>query len=107
MEFQYLPFVKEELPIQKTFDLGGVNYSILVRYNDRFDFYTAEVYNNENELIFTNKFTYLENFLDTITEGLNTNIRIIPLITDDIAQEYPRVNRISEDNFDDVRLALL
>ncbi len=106
MEITYLPFNNDELPCKKTFELGNENYSLAIRYNDRFDFYSAELYDNDETLLFSGKLTYLEDYIDSVVENIDSSVKVVPIIIDDVLKEYPTVTRISSDNFDDVRLCV-
>lgn len=107
MDLDFLPFKHSELPAEKTFDIKGVNYAITIRYNDRFDFYTAEISDNGGNLLFTGKLTYNRNLIDAVVPGIDPTIKIIPIIIEDAMREFPVVTRIGKDNFDSVSLVVL
>lgn len=103
MILHYLPYLHEELPISKTFDIFKARYEITVYYNDRYDIYTIIIYKN-NSLLFSGKLTYLRNAIDAVVENIPDDAKIIPLLLEDVLREAPRVKRITKDNFDKVML---
>jgi hypothetical protein len=103
MILHYLPYLHEELPISKKFDIFGARYDITIYYNDRFDIYTIMIYKN-NSLLFGGKLTYIRNALDAIVAEIPDDAKIIPLLLEDVLREAPRVKRITKDNFDKVML---
>lgn len=104
MVINYLPYLHDELPILKTFDIWGSRYDITIYYNDRYDIYTIMIYKN-NSLLFSGKLTYIRNAIDAVIADIPDDAKIIPLLLEDVLREVPRVKRVSKENFDRVMLA--
>lgn len=107
MEFHYLPVEHDELPLQVMFEIEGQNFTFNFDYNERFDFYTLMIVDENDEPVFANKLTYLSNALNTATEGLDISTMLIPLIIEDVSREFPEVERISKENFESIRMCLI
>jgi len=104
VELIYLPYTHSEIPVQKTFQIGGVYYNIAIQYNDRYDFYTILVCDSNDTCIFSGKLSYLRNAIDAVVAGIH--VRIIPLIIEDGMRDISQVRRISAINFDAMRICV-
>lgn len=54
---QYLDIIFSELPVTKTFEFLGEEYSLAFLYNQRFDFITCEIY-KDDEFLASGKLVY-------------------------------------------------
>lgn len=105
MELEFLPVEHDELPVRKVYTIDGAIYTVEIMYNDVHDFYTFAIIEDE-EAIFVGKLVYCENVFDAYVEGIPDS-KLIPLIVDDVQQEYLSVEKITSDNFDDVRICII
>src|SRR4030042_123300 len=94
-----IPITHDEIPIRKIFDISGKNYIFEFNYNERFDFYTILIMDDDGNPLFSTKLCYDTNALHAVREGLDINFELRPLNEIDIAKEYPEINRIGKDNF--------
>ena len=107
MELEYLPVQHSEMPVRKEFEIDGTRYLVDFDYNTRGDFYTATIRNGDEDVLYSGKLTYLSNLINGPVEGLAITSRIIPLNLGDVIREWPLVQRISQSNFDEMRICLL
>lgn len=107
MELEYLPITHEELPVQKVFTLGNRNYSIEFLYNDRFDFYTVVFRNEQDEPVYSTRLNYLTDAIHAVVDDIDVSLQLLPMNIADMALEYPEIEQITADNFDDMRIAVL
>lgn len=79
----FLSFTVDEIPVEKNFIIEGNEYKFLLQYNSFGDFYTMTIKNLNDEILITNKLTYLSPINDSIIEGLDIVSKIIPVNYDD------------------------
>jgi len=106
MKLTYLNILKSEIPCEKIFLIEGTEYTFLFSYNDLFDFYTVTVKDMSGEVIFANKFSYMRNAFDPVVAQL-PRVRLVPISLAEFERSVPAHERISADNFDDVRICLI
>lgn len=80
---EYLQFTSDEVPVEKNFVIDGAEYKFLLQYNSYGDFYTMTIKDLSDNVLITNKLTYLVPINDSIVEGLNITKQIIPVNYDD------------------------
>jgi len=100
MELVYLPFNHYEIPVRKQFIINNMILDIEVLYNDR-DIYTFIIYKNDTP-IYSGKFVYGRNCVDAVIDGYP--ITLVPVMLSDIYGETFTNNRVSKNNFDDIRI---
>lgn len=79
----FLSFTVDEIPVEKNFVIEGNEYKFLMQYNTHHDFYTMTIKDLDNNILITNKLTYLSAINDSVIEGLNIVSKIIPVNYDD------------------------
>ena len=79
----FLSFTVNEIPVEKNFIIEGNEYKFLLQYNSFGDFYTMTIKNLNDEILITNKLTYLSPINDSVIEGLDSVSKIIPVNYDD------------------------
>lgn len=79
----FLSFTVDEIPVEKNFIIEGNEYKFLLQYNSFGDFYTMTIKNLNDEILITNKLTYLSPINDAVIEGLDIVSKIIPVNYDD------------------------
>lgn len=79
----FLSFTVNEIPVEKNFIIESNEYKFLLQYNSFGDFYTMTIKNLNDEILITNKLTYLSPINDSIIEGLDIVSKIIPVNYDD------------------------
>lgn len=107
MTLDYLTFSTDEIPCKKVFDIDGENYGIEILYNDVFDFYTMYIYDSDDTLLYTTKLNYLTDAINAICDDLSIERHIVPLNEADISKDYPEIDRVGADNFDDIKVCLI
>ena len=75
----YLQFDSAEIPVEKNFVIEGNEYKFLMQYNEQGDFYTLTIKDLDDNILITNKLTYLSPVNDSVIEGLNIVSKIIPV----------------------------
>lgn len=75
----YLQFDSTEIPVEKNFVIEGNEYKFLMQYNEQGDFYTLTIKDLDDNILITNKLTYLSPVNDSVIEGLNIVSKIIPV----------------------------
>ena len=75
----YLQFDSAEIPVEKNFVIEGNEYKFLMQYNEQGDFYTLTIKDLDDNILITNKLTYLSPVNDSVIEGLNIKSKIIPV----------------------------
>ncbi|HRG49343.1 MAG TPA: hypothetical protein PLG41_24275 [Leptospiraceae bacterium] len=78
-----IPILFSEIPVRKTFTLKEKDYEFYFQYNERFNFVTVTI-SQDNEILFTSKLVYGSNFLF----GSNTDIpySLVPISDDDLSR---------------------
>lgn len=107
ISLEYFPFTHDELPVKKVFEVNGTNYSLEIRYNDVFDFYSIYVYDGDDNLLFSAKLNYLTDALDAVCEELKIGRHIVPLNESDVSRDYSEIGRIGKENFDTMKICLI
>lgn len=80
---EYLQFTSDEVPVEKNFVIDGTEYKFLLQYNSYGDFYTMTIKDLSDNVLITNKLTYLVPINDSVVDGLNITKQIIPVNYDD------------------------
>lgn len=80
---EYLQFTADEVPVEKNFVIEGTEYKFLLQYNSYGDFYTMTIKDLSDNVLITNKLTYLVPINDSVVDGLNITKQIIPVNYDD------------------------
>ena len=75
----YLQFDSTEIPVEKNFVIEGNEYKFLMQYNEQGDFYTLTIKDLDDNILITNKLTYLSPVNDSVIEGLDIVSKIIPV----------------------------
>lgn len=75
----FLQFDSTEIPVEKNFVIEGNEYKFLMQYNSQGDFYTLTIKDLDDNILITNKLTYLSPINDSVIEGLNIVSKIIPV----------------------------
>lgn len=90
----FLQFDADEIPVEKNFVIDGTEYKFLMQYNEQGDFYTLTIKDLNDNILITNKLTYLSPVNDSVIEGLNIKSKIIPVNYDnpDLDLEVNKAN---------------
>ena len=90
----FLQFDSTEIPVEKNFVIEGNEYKFLMQYNEQGDFYTLTIKDLDDNILITNKLTYLSPVNDSVIEGLNIVSKIIPVNYDnpDLDLEVNKAN---------------
>ena len=106
-EYEYIPITHDELPCEKIFTLDGTDYALEFRFNDVADFYTLSVSDEDGDLLFTTKLTYLTEAIDAVIEGIDMTRNIVPAQFADIDADEPTDTQVTKNTFDEVYLCLI
>jgi len=108
MEFDYLPFTFDELPVKKQFELAGLFYSIQIQYNEIGEFFTFYIYDDEDNILLANKLVYGHDVLSAaVVDGL-PDVKIVPFSLTDAVSDVKTPIDITPDNFgSEVKLYLV
>ena len=90
----FLQFDADEIPVEKNFVIEGAEYKFLMQYNEQGDFYTLTIKDLDDNILITNKLTYLSPVNDSVIEGLSIVSKIIPVNYDnpDLEVEVNKAN---------------
>jgi hypothetical protein len=90
----FLQFDSTEIPVEKNFVIEGNEYKFLMQYNEQGDFYTLTIKDLDDNILITNKLTYLSPINDSVIEGLSIVSKIIPVNYDnpDLEVEVNKAN---------------
>ena len=94
----YMPFIKDEIPVIKTFKIDDIEYQYQIEYNSTADFYTMTVKDENETIIYTTKLVMEGDALHVAHPILNMSSKIIPRNTKKVIQY------LNAETFDDVRL---
>ena len=64
-------FTVDEIPVERILSLRVMSISFSCKYNTHYDFYTMTIKDLDNNILITNKLTYLSAINDSVIEGLN------------------------------------
>ena len=103
----YIQLKHEELPVQKIFRIDGKNYIFNFDYNAVGDFYTLTILDDNENPIYASKLTYLRNSVQEVVQGLTLKRKIVPLNLSDVMKDIPTIDRISANNFDNMRVCII
>ena len=96
-EVNFLPIDKNKIPEQFEIIISGVLLKFVVRYNSMPDFFTADIYDKDNNVIaYGKRFIVNVDLFENIIDGRLPKVKIIPY---DISNS---VSRITYENFMDV-----
>ena len=107
MDLTYIEIKHEELPVRRSYRIDNKNYNFHFDYNQRGDFYTMMILDDNENPIYSSKLTYLENSIQDVVEGLDLKRAIIPINLSDVMQEVPTINRMGISNFNSMRLCII
>ena len=99
----YLEFTSDEIPVEKIFNLDGVDYKFLIRYNSYSDSYTCTIKDIDGNILITNRLTYLFPINDSVINGLNISREIVPVNFDNPDSEIP----VNKANFNKLLIMLV
>jgi hypothetical protein len=77
--YQSLPILATEIPIEKDFTIGGQTYSWRFQYNETFDFYTVEIYDEDETLLYTTKLVYGGDIQNAVLENFRLANIVAPI----------------------------
>jgi len=103
----FMQLKHEELPVQKTYRIDGKNYIFSFDYNTVGDFYTFMILDDDENPIYASKLTYLRNGIQEVVSGLTLKRKLIPINLSDVMKDIPSIERISIDNFDNMRVCII
>lgn len=103
----YIQLTHDELPVQKIYEIDGINYIFNFDYNSIGDFYTFTIVDSEENPLYASKLAYLGNSLQEVVPGLSLKKKILTLNLSDALREIPAIERISIDNFDSMRICII
>ncbi|HMW08370.1 MAG TPA: hypothetical protein PKL30_19245 [Leptospiraceae bacterium] len=98
----FLQFDSTEIPVEKNFVIEGNEYKFLMQYNEQGDFYTLTIKDLNDDILITNKLTYLSPVNDSVIEGLNIASKIIPVNYDNPDSEV----EVNKANFGQISIML-
>lgn len=108
MEIKFIPLTHAEVPVNKVVTIDGKEYAIEVLYNSRKDFYTMTLMDSESsEIIYCGKLTYLSSYINGPAAGVDITSAVVPLNIEDVLRDTVKIGRISAENFDTMKVALL
>ncbi len=58
MPAEYIPIEKEQIPYRFEIELGAELFEMEVRYNDQHDFFTIDLFKNDDVLVYGEKLVY-------------------------------------------------
>ena len=96
----YLPVAPSEVPVKKTFAIGGNSYKYEFRYNSRFDFYTCYIYDINDVLLYSAKVIYGNSLIHAQVDGLTVAFEIVPFNIDQFFSEYMLDTTVNAANLD-------
>lgn len=80
IEADFLDINGVEIPIRKTYEFGGVSYIFDFKYNEKYDFYTVEIFDiTGEEFLYSNKLVYGQNIIDTKLAPFEDKIIVLNL----------------------------
>jgi hypothetical protein len=103
----YIQLTHDELPVQRIYEIDGVNYILNFDYNEVGDFYTFTILDEEESPLYAGKLAYLRNALQEVVPGLSLKNKLLALNLSDALREIPAIERISIDNFDGMRICII
>jgi len=103
----YIQLKHEELPVQKTYRIDGKNYIFSFAYNSVGDFYTFMILDDAENPLYASKFTYLRNGVQEVVSGLALKRKLVPINLSDVMKDIPSIERISINNFDNMRVCII
>ena len=98
----FLQFDSTGIPVEKNFVIEGNEYKFLMQYNEQGDFYTLTIKDLNDDILITNKLTYLSPVNDSVIEGLNIASKIIPVNYDNPDSEV----EVNKANFGQISIML-
>lgn len=78
--FEYIDINKELVPYDFTITLGEEDFKLDVRYNETYDFFTIDLYKDDEVVVVGEKLVYgMPLFADTYNPSTHPALTIIPL----------------------------
>lgn len=103
---EHLTISYAEIPCEKMFTLGGVEYAIEFHYNDVGDFFTFVVKDYDGGVIYAGKFSYLRDALNVTVPNL-PSVKLIPVSMKEFDTLSYVHDRIDKNNFDAIRVCVI
>jgi hypothetical protein len=77
IDYDYYPFTADDIDTKKKFTVDGLNFSLRLRYNNEYQFFSMDVFDENDSLIFSNRLTYGYFFRDAVV--YNMPIQFMPV----------------------------
>lgn len=74
----YLPIEKEDIPYTFEIELAGEIFTFEFHYNERFDFFTVDLSNDNEPLVYGEKIVFNQPLFSGIADERFPKVRIIP-----------------------------
>jgi len=107
IDMRYVQISHSELPVQKVFDIDGVNYTFNFDYNSVGDFYTFTILDEDENPLYAAKLCYLTNAMQSAVPGITLQRKIVALNLSDALREIPAIERLGIDNLDIMRICFI
>jgi hypothetical protein len=101
MNFDYLPFTADEVPVKKTFSIGTVSYKFEIKYNDRYDYYMCYIYDIDDNLLYSAKLVLFGKLIHAVVDGLDVPYDLLSMNLDQFFTNYMIDTKVDSLNFGD------
>lgn len=95
MRLEYIEIEKDLIPYEFDIVLSNKTYTFEINYNAEFDFFTVDLYRNEQPVVLGEKIVYGRRLFST---QLYADIPDIPIVPYDLSEKE---NRVSWDNLNE------
>jgi hypothetical protein len=83
IELEFIPLDADELPVSKIMTIGN-QYRFVWRYNTQADRISVEIYDLDDNLLYTTRLIYGNYLLHAVVENLTFEAPVIPFNIDDL-----------------------
>lgn len=87
IEYEYIPLDAEELPVSKIITIGDDQYNFVWKYNTQADRISLEIYDLDDNLLYTTRLIYGNYLLHAVVENLKFSDPVIPFNIDDLVTD--------------------
>lgn len=99
-----IPLTKEDVDVKKRFEFEGQTFQFRLRRNKLDEYFSLDIFDIDDVLVFNNRLTYKYEFVDSILPDLP--FQIIPIDPTEIFNPAEAETEITEDNLGiEVKLA--
>lgn len=92
-DIDFFPLAASDVPVKKKFNLGSGVYECEFWLNERSQYYTCNIRNEDGDILYTTNLAYGQDLIHAVVEGLDYTIQLVPFDVRDFTTERKIANK--------------